>query len=142
MFFMLSVLILTACGSPQAEKENVREQLRKEAEKENVREQLRKEAETANKNLKGVQIDYATTSNGCEFKNDTFYYYYTVNEQYVDFDAMRAQENAIKANIKRTLDSSEETIALLELIKKVNGKIIYEYTGSDSNQIFTITLDY
>ena len=129
MFFMLSVLILTACGSPQAEKENVREQ-------------LRKEAETANKNLKGVQIDYATTSNGCEFKNDTFYYYYTVNEQYVDFDAMRAQENALKANIKSTLDSSEETIALLELIKKVNGKIVYEYTGSDSNQIFTITLDY
>ena len=129
MFFILSVLFLTSCGSSETEKKEARRI-------------LSQEAELTNSTLNGVQIDFATTSNGCEFANDVFHYYYTINEQYVTIESMRENEDELKESIKNSLESMPATQDLIKHIKAIDGKIRYQYTGSQSRKSITITLEF
>lgn len=129
ILFVLSVLLLTSCGSSETEKNEARRI-------------LSQEAEVTNKTIKGFQIDFATTSDGCEFSNDVFYYYYTINEQYITIESIREREGELKESIKTTLESMPETQNLIKHIKTIDGKMRYQYTGSQSHKSFTITLDF
>ena len=129
MFFMLSVLLMTACGGPKNEKDEARRI-------------LKNEAEIADNTLKEVQIDFATTCNGCEFSNDIFHYYYTINEEYITIESLKVCEDELKENIRKELERLPETQELIKHIKTIDGKMKYQYTGSQSHEQFTITLEF
>ena len=86
LFIMLSALIMTACGSSNSDKEQARRM-------------LAAEAIATNNQLQGMQIDFATKSDGCEFKDDIFHYYYTVYEEYVTIEALEACKDEIEVFI-------------------------------------------
>lgn len=128
LFIMLSALIMTACGSSNSEKEQARRM-------------LAAEAIATNNQLQGMQIDFATKSDGCEFKDDIFHYYYTVYEEYVTIEALEACKEERKEAIIGILESSEETKEMIRLMRSINGKFIYHYTGSESGKCSDIIIE-
>ena len=126
---MLSALIMTACGSSNSDKEQARRM-------------LAAEAIATNNQLQGMQIDFATKSDGCEFKDDIFHYYYTVYEEYVTIEALEACKEERKEAIIGFLESSEETKEMIRLMRGINGKFIYHYTGSESGKCSDIIIEF
>lgn len=129
LFIMLSALIMTACGSSNSDKEQARRM-------------LAAEAIATNNQLQGMQIDFATKSDGCEFKDDIFHYYYTVYEEYVTIEALEACKEERKEAIIGFLESSEETKEMTRLMRSINGKFIYHYTGSESGKCSDIIIEF
>lgn len=125
---MLSALIMTACGSSNSDKEQARRM-------------LAAEAIATNNQLQGMQIDFATKSDGCEFKDDIFHYYYTVYEEYVTIEALEACKEERKEEIIGFLESSEETKEMTRLMRSINGKFIFHYTGSESGKCSDIIIE-
>jgi hypothetical protein len=103
---------------------------------------LRNEISFANDQLTGMQMDYATISDGCNFMNDNVYYYYTIDEDYINISDMIANEREIKRNLRSTLESMPETEALIQNLKKINGNIIYQYTGDITGKTAQFVLDF
>lgn len=130
IMLMLLLVTLVACNQPS------------EREKANAREFLRNEISFANDQLTGMQMDYATISDGCNFMNDNVYYYYTIDEDYINISDMIANEREIKRNLRSTLESMPETEALIQNLKKINGKIIYQYTGDITGKTAQFVLDF
>lgn len=129
LFIMLSALIMTACGSSNSDKEQARRM-------------LAAEAIATNNQLQGMQIDFATKSDGCEFKDDIFHYYYTVYEEYVTIEALEACKEERKEEIIGFLESSEETKEMTRLMRSINGKFIFHYTGSESGKCSDIIIEF
>ena len=89
-----------------------------------------------------MQIDFATKSDGCEFKDDIFHYYYTVYEEYVTIEALEACKEERKEAIIGFLESSEEAKEMIRLMRSINGKFIYHYTGSESGKCSDIIIEF
>lgn len=128
LFILLSVFTLAACNGAENQKERTRKM-------------LAKEVEAANLQIKGLQLDEATRSEGCEFKNDVYYYYYTVNENNLAIEVVEEMKDLLKENLLSGLESDQSTKELLRLVRSLDGKIIYHYTGSASGKTVTIAIE-
>lgn len=109
--------------------------------KESARKQLSATAEITDIELKGSTIDIGIVCDGCEFKNDEFIYYYTFNEDIIPYEALKENEMMLREEFKRDLQM--EAIAgdeFYSLLKDVDGKITYHYTGKNTGRTFIITL--
>ena len=132
LYAVLSLVLLVSCGGSDSKVS--------ESDKAEARELIRAEIETTNDFLAGKQVDYATVCDGCEFYNDEIHYYYTFNEDYVNVDLLRSNVEEIKKNQRSIIESMPATRELSDLLKTVNGKLIYHYTGDCSGRTVLVTV--
>ena len=126
---LLTVLTLVACQKSRQEMDSARAF-------------LRNEANAANTELAGSQIDYATVCDGCEFINDNFHYYYTVDENYVSIADMEANKENIK-NMQRSMFENMPSVKpLTDNLNTIDGKVIFHYTGNISGRTMLIEIDF
>lgn len=126
-FLLLTVFIMVACDS---------------AEKEKARTFLEAEAKAAHSQLAGKQIDMATTVDRCEFTNDNIYYYYIVDENKVSIENLEANRKVIEDNTRSVLENMPATKPLIDNLKILDGKVIYQYKGSDTGKTMEIELEF
>ena len=132
MFLALSLILMISCGgSKQKASEN---------EIAEARELIKAEIEAANELLRGKQIDFMTVCDGAEFVNDEIHYYYTIDEEYVTIDALRASVDDVKETQKEVLKSIPSTKELISLLEIVGGSLTFHYEGDYSGQRVSITV--
>lgn len=147
-FLLLTVFALIACDS--AEKENTRNSMKDKSahsrldkqQIEKARTFLKAEAKAAHQQLAGKQVDMATVSDGCKFKNDNICYYYIVDEDQVSIASMEANRDAIENNLRAMLENMPATKPLIDNLKILDGKVIYQYKGSDTGKTMEIELEF
>ncbi len=89
-----------------------------------------------------MKIDEATTLDKLTIESDNMVYFYTVNEEAVDMDAMRTNETEMKQNIKNSLDVSDPAMKMfLETCVKNNKNLVYRYKGDTSAQVVEYVFD-
>ncbi len=132
LFLALSLILMISCGgSKQKASEN---------EIAEARELIKAEVEAANELLRGEQIDFMTVCDGAEFVNDEIHYYYTIDEEYVTIDALRASVDDVKETQKEALKSIPSTKELISLLEIVGGSLTFHYEGDHSGQRVSITV--
>lgn len=124
---LLTTLILVACNS---------------TEKDQARAYLEAEAKATHMQLVGKKIDMSTTSDGCEFKDDKFYYYYTIDEDIVSIASLETNKQYIEDNMRAMLENMPATKPLIENIKTIDGKVVYHYKGSNTGKCLEIELEF
>ncbi len=128
-FLLLTVLTLIACQKSGQEMDSARAF-------------LRNEANAANTALAGTQIDFATVCDRCEFINDDFHYYYTIDENYVSIADMEANKEDIKNMQRSMFENIPQVNPLAENLSTIGGKVIFHYTGNMSGSSTQIELDF
>lgn len=124
---LLAVLVLAAC-SPQ---DNARS---------NARRDLQAAIEEANKLMKGKRVDYCTTVEKCEFKDDNVHYYYIIDENHIDMDLFEGIKEEVKAAAYETFAKAPDAEEVFKLLEIINGDIILHYKGDQSGKTVTIEL--
>ena len=107
-----------------------------------AREFLRLAMREANTLMSGKAVDYMTTCEKIEFKNDIVYYYYIIDESQVTIETLRGLKDTMKQNITTTLYNTPDAAILIEKLEIIGGKIIYVYTGDISEESTSISLQF
>ena len=107
-----------------------------------AREFLRLAMREANTLMSGKAVDYMTTCEKIEFKNDIVYYYYIIDESQVSIETLRGLKDTMKQNITTTLYNTPDAAVLIEKLEILGGKIIYVYTGDVSEESTSISLQF
>ena len=107
-----------------------------------AREFLRLAMREANTLMSGKAVDYMTTCEKIEFKNDIVYYYYIIDESQVTIETLRGLKDTMKQNITTTLYNTPDAAILIEKLEILGGKIIYVYTGDVSEESTSISLQF
>lgn len=128
-FLLLSAVIFIACSASEDEKSAARAF-------------LKAEAEAGNALLEGTQIDAATYCDGCQFKNDDFHYYYIIDEDILSISTMKANKDNIKEVQRTALENIPQSRMLIENLKKLDGKIVYHYTGTITDESLKIEIEF
>ena len=132
LFLALSLIFMISCGgSKQKASEN---------EIAEARELIKAEVEAADELLRGEQIDFMTVCDGAEFVNDEIHYYYTIDEEYVTIDALRASVDDVKETQREALESMSSTKELISLLETVGGSLTFHYKGDYSGETISITV--
>lgn len=119
---LLAVLVLAAC-SPQ----------------DNARRDLQAAIEEANKLMQGTRVDYCTTVEKCEFKDDNVHYY-IIDENHIDMDLFEEIKEEVKAAAYETFAKAPDAEEVFKLLEIINGDIILHYKGDQSGKTVTIEL--
>ena len=141
---MVMLVALSSCSngsSKSQESANTEISVNKE-EINKAKESLRYEAETANKLLAGKRIDPMTRAVSVDFDGTNLISTYEIDEEYTSIDQMRSNQEAMEKNIRNTLDNTPQFIGSKESLMKINGKVIYNYVGSESKKVLTITIGF
>lgn len=107
-----------------------------------AREFLRLAMREANTLMSGKAVDYMTTCDKIEFRNDIVYYYYIIDESQVTIETLRGLKDTMKQNITTTLYNTPDAAILIEKLEIIGGKIIYVYTGDTSEESTSISLQF
>lgn len=107
-----------------------------------AREFLRLAMREANTLMSGKAVDYMTTCDKIEFRNDIVYYYYIIDESQVTIETLRGLKDTMKQNITTTLYNTPDAAILIEKLEIIGGKIIYVYTGDISEESTSISLQF
>ena len=107
-----------------------------------AREFLRLAMREANTLMSGKAVDYMTTCEKIEFRNDIVYYYYIIDESQVTIETLRGLKDTMKQNITTTLYNTPDAAILIEKLEIIGGKIIYVYTGDISEESTSISLQF
>lgn len=107
-----------------------------------AREFLRLAMREANTLMSGKEVDYMTTCEKIEFRNDIVYYYYIIDENQVSIETLRGLKDTMKQNITTTLYNTPDAATLIEKLEILGGKIIYVYTGNISEESTSISLQF
>lgn len=128
-FLLLSAVIFIACDTSESDKKAARSF-------------LETEAKAGNALLEGTQIDAATYCDGCQFKNDDFHYYYIIDEDILSISTMKANKDNLKEAQRTSLENIPQSRMLIENLKKLNGKIVYHYTGTTTDETLKIEIEF
>ncbi|MBR4066345.1 MAG: hypothetical protein IKJ97_06305 [Bacteroidaceae bacterium] len=126
LLIIVSILMLTACG-----------ELKKEA----TRKQLAVEARLANLTLKGMIIDTGIVCEGCEFKDDKFTYYYTLDENVISIESLKETEEVLIEGHKEELKQVAIGNDFFKKLGEIEGTVTFHYTGDMSGENIVITLN-
>lgn len=107
-----------------------------------AREFLRLAMREVNTLMSGKAVDYMTTCEKIEFRNDIVYYYYIIDESQVTIETLRGLKDTMKQNITTTLYNTPDAAILIEKLEIIGGKIIYVYTGDISEESTSISLQF
>lgn len=108
-----------------------------------AKESLALEAETTNKMLAGKKADAVSTILSVDFDGKNLIYTYEIDEDYISIDQARAtQKDNMEKNIRTGLENNPQFAATKENLKKIGGKVIYNYIGNSSGKILTIEIDF
>lgn len=110
--------------------------------REEARTFLRTSLSAANELMGGSQVDYMTTCDRIEFRNDNAYYYYTIDESQISIATMRSMQDTMRENIRNNLENAAGSELITDRLAILHGKIIYTYTGNQSGESFSISLQY
>lgn len=122
---LLAALAIASCSGNSAEK---------------AREHLMREVEEGNRQMMQQDMQQATVCTGIDFLNDNIHYNFTINEQYMKFADFRKNREMLRDNITGTIKSTAEMRPMLESLEVLDGKMIYTYTGSLSNDTMLIVI--
>lgn len=130
-FVLLASVVMFSCGDANKK------------ERKELRSLLTSTFEITNEQMQGMVIDEITTCDGCEFKNDRIYYYYTINEAYLPISQMKAETSVRRDAIKSAIDNNGEMLVLVDMLKKLDdGGFTYIYKGNTTGESVTIDIDY
>lgn len=141
---MVMLVALSSCSngsSRNQESANADNSVNKE-EINKAKESLKYEAEISNKLLAGKQVDPMSRAVSIDFDGTNLIYTFEIDEEYTSIDQMRTNEEAMEKNIRNILDNTPQFIVTKENLMKINGKVIYNYVGSESKKVLTITIDF
>lgn len=106
---------------------------------------LTTEIQKANKLMGGKYVDDLTLCDSVVFNGTDVIYNYIYDETRAqmtirDF-AETPQKDALDINLQLAWATNPSMAALKKMVKTVGGMIIYNYTGSQTGEGFTITID-
>lgn len=101
-----------------------------------AKQQLEAEAAAANAMLGGQDLNGMTMT--CTFDGTNMVYNYIVDENYVSMDDIQAN----KSMLKSYLESTPECADMIESLKVLDGKVIYNYTGKYSGRKITEKISF
>ena len=101
-----------------------------------AKQQLEAVAEYANAMLGGQDMNGMTMT--CTFDGTNLVYNYIVDENYVSMDDIQAN----KSMLKSYLESTPECADMIESVKVLDGKVIYNYTGKYSGRKITEKISF
>ena len=100
-------------------------------------------AQEANKQLQGQQLDEVTTFVSCGFENNCFTYRYMIDENLVSIEDLRAAKDEIKKVTYETLQNESDFVTGIQPhLQQLHSKLMYVYTGSQSEESMTIEYQY
>lgn len=123
---MLAAMLLAACNGPS---------------KEEARRHLAQEAKAGNEEMKKQDFTQATVCTGITFENDNLYYNYTIDERYTSMSVFRNNREKLKNDIETALATAAGIQDIKRSLKILDGKMIYTYRGSISNDTVCIIAD-
>lgn len=123
---MLAAMLLAACNGPS---------------KEEARRHLAQEAKAGNEEMKKQDFTQATVCTGITFENDNLYYNYTIDERYTSMSVFRNNREKLKNDIETALATATGIQDIKRSLKILDGKMIYTYRGSISNDTVCIIAD-
>ena len=94
----------------------------------------------ANKNMP-MQVAQGLTVTKIVLENDCVVYKASVDENIFDIDQMRQTQDEAREGIKNYLMTNSSVQPLLELCRKENKGIAYEYIGNQTNKSLLIKFD-
>lgn len=144
LIFLVMLVALSSCsnGSQKNQEAAKTENVLDKEEIKKAKESLKTEAVIGDKLLAGKQADPMTTIVSIDFDGTNFIYNYEVDEEYISIDQMRTNQETMEKNIKNNLDNAPGFIGAKENLMKINGKVVYNYVGSESKKVLTITIDF
>lgn len=132
VFYLFVMLLALSCSNGRPSQEEINK----------AKEALKFDAELTNKQLSGKWIDSMTLLNSCEFDGQNYVYNEEIDEGYITIDAMREQKETITSNAKLALENNPQFAGVKENLKTIGGKVIYNYVGSESKKVLTITIEF
>ena len=107
-------------------------------EAEKVKEVIKIEAELANKALEGQNVDEMTKVIAVDFDGTDFVYTYEIDEEYLTIEKLKILEEEMTNYQKQIWKSNPQLANLKKNLNRINGKVVYKYTGSESKKTMTI----
>ena len=132
VFYLFVMLLALSCSNGKPSQEEINK----------AKEALKFDAEFTNKQLSGKWVDDMTLLNSCEFDGQNYVFNEEIDEGYITIDAMREQQETITTNAKAMLENNPQFASCKENLKKIGGKVVYNYVGSASKKVLTITIEF
>lgn len=123
---LFAAMLLAACNGPS---------------KEEARRHLAQEAKAGNEEMKKQDFTQATVCTGITFDNDNLYYNYTIDERYTNMSVFRNNREKLKKDIETAVATAAGIQGIIKSLKVLDGKMIYTYRGSISNDTVCIIVD-
>ncbi|MBO4565225.1 MAG: hypothetical protein J5720_07305 [Bacteroidaceae bacterium] len=106
-----------------------------------IKEVIKIEAELTNKVLKGQKVDDATKVIEVDFDGTDFVYNYELDEEYLTIENLKILEDDMTKYQKEMWKSNPQLSNLKNNLNKINGKVVYKYTGSETKKTVTIAFE-
>ena len=107
---------------------------------ESAQKQLERIAQRTDFEFKGKTIDTGIVCDGCGFKENSFTYYYTFDEELITHEALEANKEELREEYTSTLANEAADNSFYDLIKEIDGNLIYHFTGNTSGKTFVISI--
>ena len=98
------------------------------------------EAEIADKQLAGKKIDAISKCISCNFDGENMVYTYEIDENSISIDKLSEIKETMEKNLKNQLSENTQFAITKENLIKVGGTVIFNYVGSKSKKVMTITI--
>ncbi len=143
LFFALLLLFsISSCSNGYKEKQDSTTSEKSE-EVNKAKESLKFEAEISNKILAGKQIDVMTRADSVFFDGKNLVYIYEIDENYATIEQLQKyQKETMEKSIRSALENTPQVAGVKENLMKIDGKVIYNYVGSSSKEVLTITIGF
>lgn len=81
-----------------------------------------------------MQVDEVTTLDRLAIEGDQVVYHYTIDEELVDMAVLKENADAMKQNVRSTLNAEPAVRMFLETCVKCGKSLCYRYTGNTSGE--------
>lgn len=89
-----------------------------------------------------IQVDEVTRLDKLAIEGDQVVYHYTIDEKLVDMAVLRENAEAMKQNVRNSLNVSEPALRIfLEICVKCDKKLCYRYVGNSSGESMEFSFD-
>ena len=142
ILFFLTMILSLSCTNSSSPSNKTSDTSEKE-ETIKAKESLKMDAQVADKLLAGKDVDFMTKAVSVKFDGKNLVYTYEIDEEYATIEQLEfAKKEEMEQNIKATLESIPQFAVTKANLKKINGKVVYNYVGSASNNVMVITIDF
>ena len=135
LLYALLMFCMLSCTSSNSSNKANNEELKK------AKEAVQFQVDIAEKQMVGCKINFMTRCVSIDFDGTNVVYTYEIDEDYATIDQLKNQRETLEQAIKSNIEANPQIKSMTSPLKKIGGKLVYNYVGDTSKKILTLTIE-